>query len=66
MRRAEASPVQAGLDLLAVFFSPLSTLRRPNGGGKEASIPSPGVSRGETAIVTKDPALQEFRGAANL
>lgn len=39
MRRAEASPAQASLDPLAFFFS-LSTLRRPNGGGKEASIPS--------------------------
>lgn len=45
MRRAEASPAQAGLDLLALFFS-LSTLRRPNGGGNEASMPSPSCLKG--------------------
>lgn len=45
MRRAEASPAQAGLDLLALFFL-LSTLRRPNGGGNEASMPSPSCLKG--------------------
>lgn len=55
MRRPEASPVQAGLDLLVFVFSSLSALRRPNGVAKRPQchrlVDVPG---GQTVVVTKD------------